>query len=88
MALTMGDEVVPTRAEVAEVIDHLLTGSITRDEASRWGASRSAETGDDVIDEAVIALWTINYLQEDEFGRCLGYMWDFSELELLRSRLT
>lgn len=84
----MSDDVVATRAEVAEVIDQLLSGRWSRDEASRWGAARSDETGDDVVDEAVIALWTINYLQEDESGRSVGYMWDFSDLESLRTRLT
>lgn len=76
---------MPSREEVALVIDRLLAGAISREEASLWaGALHVVEAADPVIEKALDILTLIDGRHIDEAGRPMDYLYDFEELVSVR----
>ncbi len=78
----------PGRAEVLEVIDRLMAGDITREEAALWaGARHIVEASDPIVEEALDALVAVDQWQVDDDMRRVGYLFDFDEVAALRDAL-
>lgn len=68
----------PSRTEVAKIIDRLLTGVLTREDASLWaGPLHLQESSDPLIEEALDLLTLIDAWQMDAEGHWTGYLYDF-----------
>lgn len=80
------DGVAATRAEVLEVIDQLLSGQMTREEASAWAGPRSVYTDDETVNDAVELLFIYTHRHFDQ-GQDLDYMWTDEDLREARAAL-
>jgi hypothetical protein len=79
---------MPSRAEVLEVINRLLAGDLTREEASRWaGPIHVDESPDSLIEDALDLLTLIDAWQTDAEGIRTGYLYDLRELARMRDVL-
>jgi hypothetical protein len=79
---------VASREDVVEMIDRLLSGRITREEASLWaGVLHVEESEDPVVEEALDILTLIDGREVDAEGNPTGFLFDFKELESIRRAL-
>lgn len=80
-----------SHAEILEVVDRLLAGTISREQASAWAgqALPAVETlGHDPLAEEVLdCLLAIDQIQTDSAMEVTGYLFDFAELLTLRRQL-
>jgi len=78
----------PQRADVLEVIDRLLAGDISREEASAWAGDRHFQAAPDLaVEEALDVLTLIDARHVAGDGRPLGYLYDFAEIAASREAL-
>ncbi len=78
----------PGRTEVLEIIDRLLAGGLTREDASRWaGPLHVEESPDSLVEEALDLLTLVDAWQIDAEGNRTGYLYDFDDLATIRELL-
>ncbi len=78
----------PDRSEVLEIIDLLLAGELSREDASRWaGALHVEESPDSLVEEALDLLTLVDAWQINEEGNRTGYLYDFDGLATIREIL-
>ena len=78
----------PSRTEVVEIIDRLLAGGLTREDASLWaGSLHVEESPDPLVEEALDLLTLIDGWQTDAEGDRTGYLYDFDDLATIRDLL-
>jgi hypothetical protein len=77
-----------SREDVAKVIDELLAGELTREAAALWAGKRHVEEmADPVVEEALDLLTLIDGPQIDSDMKPVGYLFDFTDLEVVRLSL-
>lgn len=81
-------DVEVSRAEVLEVIDRLLSGDLTREEASLWAGKRHVEEmADPLVEEALDIVTLIDGRHISSDGELAAYLYDFQEVEAIRASL-
>lgn len=76
------------RNEVLRIVDALLSGEMTREEASRWAGPRHLdEMADPVVEEALNLLTATDAIQINDEGQAIGYLFDFAEITPIRAEL-
>lgn len=81
--------VAPSRAEVLQVIDSLLSGEMSREAASVWACRHLSEFfdfEDSVVDDALSTLAIIDGLEFGDDGQS-WYLFDFAEISAIRELL-
>jgi hypothetical protein len=74
-----------SRADVVGVIDQLLSGDLSREEASAWAAARHIERSPDLaVEEALDVLTLVDARHSPEQG---DYLYDLSEVSIARKAL-
>ncbi len=77
--------VIVSRADIMIVIDRLLAGDLSREDASAWAAARHIETSPDVvIEDALDVLALIDARHSPTRG---DYLYDFREITEAREAL-
>ena len=78
----------PSRAQVIEIIDRLLTGALTREDASLWaGPLHILEAPDPLVEEALDLLTLTDAWQMDAGGKRTGYLFGFDDIVAIRALL-
>lgn len=78
-----------SRTEVLGIVDALLSGAMTREEASMWaGPLHVEEMKDPVVEEALDLLSLTDAVQIADDGSPGGYLFDFAAIEAIRRALT
>jgi hypothetical protein len=77
-----------SRTEVLGIVDALLSGAMTREEASRWaGPLHVEEMADPVVEEALDLLTLTDAVQITDQVRPDGYLYDFADIQAVRRAL-
>lgn len=78
----------PSRAQVIEIIDRLVAGALTREDASLWaGPLHVWEATDPLVEEALDLLTLTDAWQVDAKGRRTGYLFGFDDIVAIRELL-
>ena len=78
----------PTRSEIQQIIDRLISAELSREAASDWATEHHVEVAaDPVVEEALDILALIDARHVSGDGRVLDYMYDFADLSLAREAL-
>jgi hypothetical protein len=85
-------ENTPQRAQIRDVVDRLLTGSLSRTDASKWAVGAldlldASDRTDEAAEEVLECLIGIDSVQTDETMNVTGYLFDFAELRELRATI-
>ena len=77
-----------SRPEVVQLIDRLVSGELSREAAAVWASERHiAPMGDPLVEDVLDALSLIDARHVSNGGEPLHYLYDFAEIEAMRSDL-